>query len=354
MTEGDSLTRRSIIKRLGVGTAAISVTSLSGCSSSCKDGCGPKPDPRPGVGVFLGDDTKLEQWENWFGQPLDYYSVALFNNSWEDYEVDNWPLEIDIGKVAQKYQLIVTFNMHPSKEDLTAVATGQFNQQYRELAEDLVANQLSDAWLRFGSEFNGKWSRATAVGRPDLFVEAWKQIVMSMRSLDDASFNFIWAPNIWRYHMNPVRAYPGDEWVDAIGLTVYDKGKCYSLPDECNRACIRERRNKTWELIMNGRDAGFGLEFWAQFARNHDTPLVFPEYGPVARNAPNPGGGDNPIFFENFYQWMQSNKDIIGWHNLWAWTRGPHFVGPKELKGKSNYSALPEASETFRRLFGGD
>lgn len=312
------------------------------------------PDQTPGVGVFLGEDTKLDEWEEWFGRPLDYYSVGLFNGSWEDYAVNNWPLEIELSSVAQKYQLVVTFTMFPTEERLEEVAAGQFNRRYRDLATDLVANQLSDAYLRFGSEFNGRWADVTAVGRPDLFVEAWKEIVASMRAVDEASFNFVWAPNIWRYHMDPVRAYPGDKWVDAVGLTVYDKGQYYPFPDDCNRTCVRERRCKMWDVIVNGRDAGFGLDFWAQFARDHDKPLVFPEYGPVARNAPNPGGGDNPLFFKGFYRWMQSNRDVVGWHIPWAWTAGPHFVGPEELKHKSVYPALPDASATFRRLFGGD
>jgi len=385
MTGEERRTRRWVLERLGVGSAAVGLASLSGCSSFREESRGSKrrdgypggesategpdrdpdraptseggsqtPSAGPGVGVYLGDDTKLDQWEEWFRRPLDYYSIALFNENWEDYVVDNWPVEVDLESIAKKYRVIVTFKMFPRGERLRSVAAGRFNTRYRALAADLVANQLSDAYLRFGSEFNGRWATATAVGRPDLFVKAWKQVVTSMRSVDGAAFDFVWAPNVWRYHMNPVRAYPGDGWVDAVGLTVYDKGQYYPFPENCNRKCVQERRRRTWENIVNGRQAGFGLDFWANFARGHDKPLVFPEYGPVARNAPNPGGGDNPMFFDNFYRWMQSNRDVVDWHTPWAWTAGPHFVGPPELKHESAYPALPRASEAFRRLFGGE
>jgi len=309
-------------------------------------------DTSPGVGVYLGNDQTLTEWENWFGRSVDYYSFTLFRDSWADYRIENWPLEIDIQSIVSDRQPIVTFSMFPKGADLVQVAAGEFTEKYRQLAVDMIDNGLSDAHLRFGAEFNGNWSPGTAVSRPELFVDAWKEIVSTMRSVSKSAFNFVWAPDIYRRQLDPLKAYPGDEWVNEVGLTFYDKGACYPYPDQCHGDCLRRHRSCTWKQLLEGRGANFGLNFWAEFAREHGKPLVFPEYGVMARDWPTPGGGDNPRFFRNFNRWMTENEDVVGWHNTWSFTNGPSYVGPAREHESTEYPHFPDSSETFRQLFG--
>jgi len=362
-----STDRRTFLSRLAAGCAGAAASSaLAGCGTlggktelpegaETREGTQrseTRRDQSPGVGIYLGNDRTLNAWENWFGRTVDYYSIALFRNSWEDYRVENWPLKIDLQSVFADRHPVITFSMFPDGAELEQVAAGEFAEKYRRLARELVDNGLSDAHLRFGAEFNGNWSPGTAVSRPELFVEAWKQVVRPMRSVSGAAFTFVWAPDIWKRQLAAPKAYPGDEWVDEVGLTFYDKGDCYPYPEQCDDGCRRRHRECTWERLLEGRDANFGLNFWADFAREHGKTLVFPEYGVMARNWSTPGGGDNPQFFRNFDSWMTENEDVVGWHNTWSWTSGPSYVGPARGHTSTEYPLFRDASATFRRLFG--
>lgn len=368
-------TRRALLRQVGGAVAVAGSGALAGCSEADDTGShrissvtprtdrqtaeptatGTRtPDPTPGVGVYLGDERLLEPWEEWFGRTVDYYSIALFHETWDDYRPVNWPLERPLETVLDGRQLVVSFEMYPDETTMEAVAAGDHDGRYRSFALDLVEAGLGDAHLRFGWEFNGRWAEDGAVGRPSLYVDAWRRVVRSMRSIPGGNFRFVWAPDIWRRQLNPPRAYPGDRWVDAVGLTMYDKGDYYPFPEGCDERCVHRRREKTWDDLVSGRESHFGLDFWASFARRHGKPLVFPEYGPTVRDGRLAGGGDNPAFFRWFAQWLSRNDDVVAWHNLWSWNRGPHFVGPSELKGESEYPALPEASAAFRRLFGSE
>jgi hypothetical protein len=362
--------RRAVLRTLGGALSVSGVAALAGCSQRRDRGeersprvassptktetttPSPTPEPDVGVGVYLGSETVLEPWEAWFGRTVDLYSVALFHETWEDYRVENWPLEMPLERLRDGRRLVVSFEMYPDDVDMSGVAAGQYDERYRTLALDLVEAGLSDAYLRFGWEFNGRWADDGAVGRPEQYIEAWKQVVGAMRSPPGAAFEFVWAPDIWRRQLNPPRAYPGDHWVDAVGLTMYDKGDYYPFPPDCDDACVRRRREETWEDLVEGRESHFGLDFWSSFARRHDKELVFPEYGVTARDGRVAGGGDNPLFFEWFADWLSRNDDVVGWHNLWSWVRGPHYVGPADLKDESEFPAHPKASAAFRRLFG--
>ncbi|MFC7026576.1 glycosyl hydrolase [Halomicroarcula sp. GCM10025710] len=127
----------------------------------------------------------------------------------------------------------------------------------------MVDHGIGDAHIRFGWEFNGRWAADGAVGRPEIYTAAWRNVVSAMRGVDGAEFSFIWAPNIWRKQMAPTDAYPGDEWVTEIGLTMYDKGDYYPYPEQCDSNCVAERRRQTWQDILEGRQTYYGLNYWA-------------------------------------------------------------------------------------------
>jgi len=308
-------------------------------------------DDEPKVGVYLGNEEALRPWESWFGRPVDYYSFDVPTSGWDMYLVDNMPFETPIEPIASDREIAVTVKMFPPNETtLNAVAAGDHTNQHRDFARSLINHGMADATVRIGHEMNGRWSFDGAVGRPRTFVQAWRQFVEAMNAADGAAFDYVWSPHIGRVHMNPRDAYPGDEWVDQIGLTVYDKYQQY-YPSECEGSCVRELREENWNRLVNQE---FGLDDWAEFAREHGKPLAFPEYGVVARSWNGVGGGDNPLFFERFAEWIGTNEDLVAWHNAWCFVAGPHFVGPSRLHVSGEYQPLPSASQTFKRLFSGE
>lgn len=373
--------RRSVLRKIGLGAAAV-VTVGAGAHalvspsreaeepSPSSTAATPSPTPqstpsptadrevtprgfldRIGTGVYLGDESALAGWENWFGRTVDYYSMTVPRERWEDYRVANMPLEVPLGDIVDERRLTVTFSMFPPEQtDMEAVAAGEHSDRYRRLGRDFVELGATHAFFRFGGEMNGDWGPDTAVGRPDLYVRAWREIAETLGSVDGAEFECVWAPNIGRRDMPPLRAYPGDEYVDQIGLTVYDAGgQYYPFPQNCDSDCVLERRRSNWQRLVTQE---YGLEDWATFARERDKPLVFPEYGITAQSSGLVGGGDNPHFFRWFDEWMRENDDVVEWHSPWAWIGGPHYIGPERLFATDEYPPHPEASRTFKRLYG--
>jgi len=353
--------RRTFLRRAAAG-AATGVGLLSGCMApSSPGGSGEQPaieadtpgtevPEGPKVGVYLGNEAALQPWESWFGRPVDYYSFDVPTSGWDMYLVDNMPFETPIEPIASEREIAVTVKMFPPDETtLNAVAAGDHTDRHRAFARSLIDHGMADATVRIGHEMNGQWSFDGAVGRPERFVQAWRQVVAAMNAAGGAAFDYVWSPHIGRIDMNPRDAYPGDEWVDQIGLTVYDRYQQY-YPSECDGSCVRELREENWNRLVNQE---FGLEDWAEFAREHDKPLAFPEYGVVARSWNGVGGGDNPMFFERFAEWIETNEDLVAWHNPWCFVAGPHFVGPNRLHVSEEYQPHPDASQTFRALFGG-
>lgn len=353
--------RRAFLKRTAAG-AVTGVGLLSGCLGPISSDKSEKQSPPesnttestdsdPKVGVYLGDESALEPWESWFGRSVDYYSFNVPTSGWDKYVVDNMPFERPIEPIASERDIAVTMKMFPPSETtLDAVAAGDHTERHRELAQSLIDHGMSDATVRIGHEMNGRWSPDGAVDRPDVFVRAWRQVVSAMDAVDGAAFDYVWAPHIGRIHMDPTDAYPGDGWVDQIGLTMYDKSQQY-YPSDCGDSCVRKLRQENWDRFVNQE---FGLSYWAEFARDHEKSLAFPEYGIASRNWNDVGGGDNPMFFERFADWIGMNDDVVAWHNVWCFVAGPHFVGPSKLRVSERYEPLPDASGTFRTLFSGE
>lgn len=343
MTERCSTDRRRFLR--GVATGIVGGTSLlAGCETIASEYTG-----GAGVGVYLGNEAALPEWEEWFGRTVDYYSFNVPISGWEKYQIPNMPFERPIESIAADRDIAVTVKMFPPSETtMAAVANGDHAQQHRQFASSLINHGMASATVRLGHEMNGRWSPDTAVNRPEMFIRAWKQIVAAMDQHDDAAFSYMWPPHIGRQHMDPVTAYPGDEWVDEIGLTMYDQSGQY-FPESCDDDCVSRLRRENWERLVNDE---FGLNFWVDFAKKHGKPLSFPEYGVVNRSWNNSGGGDNAKFFDWFKQWVSRNRDIVGWHNVWCFVAGPHYVGPQSLHSDDQYSPHPDAAASFKSNFG--
>lgn len=83
--------------------------------------------------------------------------------------------------------------------------------------------------LRILHEFNGDWypwSIAQNDRNPDLYIRAYRHIRNIFRNLGVDNVQFVWCPNSmstpqehWNYIMD---AYPGDEYVDFVGLDVFN------------------------------------------------------------------------------------------------------------------------------------
>jgi hypothetical protein len=229
-------------------------------------------------------------------------------------------------------QLVVSVPMWPATGgSLADASVGKYNDHYAELAKALVGDGRADSIIRLGWEFNTPYFRWQVKTPADAaqYAEAWRQAVRSMRSVAGQKFTFVWNPNLSNTGVDPSLAYPGDGYVDDIGLDVYDR----SLnPGETDA--------QRWDDIVNQR---VGLAWQAQFASAHHKPIAFPEWGLVHDPGSPTAGGDDPGFIQQMHDWFaHHNTAFEDYFDVAA--QGEQFA--------INGGDFPKAEVVYRRLFG--
>lgn len=108
---------------------------------------------------------------------------------------------------------------------LDDINQGRYDEFFRDWART-AANDKRPVLLRFGFEFNGDWF--TWSGDPKGYVEAWRRAHRIFREERAHHVQWVWAPNVTNCPDVPEndmhRYYPGDAYVDWIGLDGYNFG----------------------------------------------------------------------------------------------------------------------------------
>jgi hypothetical protein len=236
---------------------------------------------------------------------------------------------------------------------LTAGARGDYNAHFRKLAENLVKYGLADSILRLGWEWNGGWYAWRARDDPKSFAGYWREIVKTMRVVPGTEkLRYCWNPTIgWIGH--PVEdAWPGDEFVDYVGLDVYDQSylkDTYPWPTNATPAEITVRQHKVWEqVILHGEK---GLAYWKKFSDQHGKPLAIPEWG-VHNPKDKHGGGDNPYFIEQMHKFINNPANRVYFHCYFDVQAGDghHQLSPGIHGNETN--EFPRSAAKFKELFG--
>ena len=197
------------------------------------------------------------------------------------------------------YRLVLGVPMMPSDHgstqgSLAGGAAGVHDAQFRTLAETLVGYGEGDAILRPGWEFNASWypwavSDTTSAAH---YAAYFRRIVTTMRSVPGAAFKFVWNPTPGTSPVDLSLAYPGDAYVDYVGLDVYDQ---------------------VWDVAQDPTDAwnsylteDNGLRWLSSFAAQHHRPLAVPEWG-LAIRSDGHGLGDDPAFVAHMSDWLATH-----------------------------------------------
>lgn len=235
-------------------------------------------------------------------------------------------------------------------------AAGAYNQHFRDLAANLVQHRLGDTILRPGWEFNGNWYPWGAKGKTAAFAEYWRQIVKTMRAVPGAEgLKFCWNPTLGDQQFPADEAWPGEEFVDYVGVDVYDEtwtADTYPWPADATAAEIERRQKKAWEdwIVRSPR----GLAFWTKFAKDHKKPLAIPEWGLVWSDHQH-GGLDNPYFIERMHAFLTDPANGVAFHCYFDIneTDHGHQLSPGvEGTGKEEGTRFPKSARRFRELFG--
>ena len=232
--------------------------------------------------IYVALGAKLRQVEEATG--ITYNCVETFSNednTWSDW-ISPWVIQKEFGYRAwlaaspTRRQIILTINVVPSNvaKDpgwTAACAAGNYNTYARELARNLVGTGFEYSIIRLGAEMNGTWnagSLGTTVTQWHQWAHCFAQEVQAMRSVRGTHFLFDWNINANYRNIPLADFYPGNAYVDIIGIDAYDMGAAnIPLPAISNPA--------RWADLA-AQPAG--LDEVEAFAAAHGKPLSFPEW----------------------------------------------------------------------------
>lgn len=255
--------------------------------------------------------------QNWFGAEITTVQVHMGPASWDDW------FRVDLTQERYKNQavdIMWSVPLVPKGADLASAAAGLYNDKYLKLAEQLMAayGDKDQIYVRLGWEFNGDWNSSSAIGQPENYVAAFRQFVDIFRSISD-KFVFEWTPNIGDVGMNPETAYPGDKYVDVVGIDFYyDSRWDSSNPYAAFNYFVSEP---------------YGLAWQQSFAAKHGKPTAIGEWGLDY---------DSPEFVQLVAKWVKDHGML--YQNYW----NTNSAFPGSLIDGSH----PKAAEAFRLAFG--
>jgi hypothetical protein len=287
--------------------------------------------PESSLGFYLGPGcngtARVPKTEAWLGKRpvrgLDFFS----NVSWTE-------MIAAAGRSSRCWKatgLAMTFSVPMLPKDgvstLEEGASGAYNQHFVKVAQTLVQNGYPDAVVRIGWEFNHSWFPWRAGKNPQAWKEYWRQIVTAMRSVPGARFQFDWCPAWGKGEVLAEEVYPGDEYVDIIGLDIYNVS--WTPRDHLSR----------WDLK---RTYVNGLQWHRNFAASRGKPVSFPEWA-TGKRPDGRGGGDDPYFMQQMTQWLRDSN--LAYHNYWDYDA-------KDFAGTLSNRSMPNSEAEFLKVFG--
>ncbi|TCQ03036.1 pre-peptidase C-terminal domain-containing protein [Sphingomonas sp. PP-CC-3A-396] len=274
------------------------------------------------TGIFYGNDVKdLKQAENWLGGNVGIIAAQTGRANWSDWMGSiGWAAGLIKDVDAQVRWSIPLFVNGGS---LAAGAAHAYDNYYVQAAKTLLAQygDQAEIIIRTGEEFNGDWMPWAAGGKEANYVKNFQNFVDAFRSVSD-KFKFEWNVNMGSTNANVVKAYPGDKYVDYIGMDFYwDAKQSWSIKDPV----------QAFNYMKNTTN---GLKWLEDFAAAHGKQTAYSEWG-VNSSAASP-------FIALVKQWFDTHDPAYAIY----WDSNADFAG------KLSDGVLGAASDTFRALFG--
>jgi hypothetical protein len=280
----------------GIAAAGLTLTTVFAWGASAQI------HPRWDSGVYLPNATpaSVAAFGAWRGAPVDVATVWPDRSTWNDFIDPAWLYQIWKGSA-----VTVAFGEPMLPEGVAGVsiracAAGSYDSYWRQFGTNISAYGLGNSIIRLGWEFNGNWY-IWAASNPAQWVQCWQQIVTSARAT---------APGLqWDWNVNrgpsagladPTLAYPGNAYVNTIGVDSYD-----IWPPATTSG--------GWNQQLNGTQ---GLMYWLSFAKANGKQFAVPEWGNIIPGTTAPGtnaGGDDPAYVNDMLGFFQAHSAVLAW-----------------------------------------
>lgn len=306
-------------------------TSLCFCTrNSASPQFGPGKEDPPIDAFYWGffDDS---------GTPMSFYdgfgkkpSMAMMFDGWTADGKKDFPIAFCNNAAAGGYVPHVTWE---PVMGLTELTSGKYDTHIQKYGEAIAAFG-KPVILRFAHEFNGDWYPWSIledkVVPTATYVDAFRYVNKKIKEAGGTNAYWVWAPNVVNGAKNPQRLedyYPGDNYVDMIGMDGYNFGK-----------------SQSWSRWQSFSEVFEDLYTWTQ--KNHpDKPVFISEMGTSST------GGDKAAWIKDMFVQLAQNfpkiKAIV-WFNInketdWRFTETPNSINAFK-DGLNNQRVLTDAN----------
>jgi hypothetical protein len=316
---------RGGLRAVGVAIALLVVVP-SGCAMTSRDGASSSSGAMTlsGLPWLSGsNDPRLGEFR---GRPLDVMTTWVNDGTWRGTEVV-WVLqEGSLDDFRGKLSVAVPM-LSNSNDSLAACAAGAYDSHFVALGNTLRRHNRDDAFVRLGWEANND-PASQADGYPAAWIRCFRREVTALRSADP-SVRIEWNMNKGGRIAGHL-LYPGDAYVDVIGVDFFDMWPVYDNADD-------------WDLdYYRTHDGGpRGLGTWLAFAKAHGKLLSVPEWG--VNNGGGDDGFDNPYYIQEMFDFFKVNARFIAYESYFN-SQCPNFC--LGAPGRN-----PEASAKYRELW---
>ena len=324
-----------------VSTCILMVASvLVGAQASAQSA--PRPDPAA-LGMYVGFDRgdRFAQFERELGTPIRYVvtmadsrsASAMLSSVWGQFT----KREAYLPKVSDRVNVVLSLPLafgpggmgmtaagqNTIRQNLQATAAGSLDGEFRLAARYLKDAGYGDAIIRLGHEFDGDWAPYSARNNNAAYIAAFQHVHDVLKS-ESAAFRFEWTSMDAHFVQYGPPAYPGNEYVDIIGLDMYWREA---------KAISDAQWNNQMKSVLIAHQA---------FAKSKGKPVSYPEWGRSL--------ADFTRFIDLMHGWFSSlpttGPGALLYHSYF---NEPGYVGSYD---PYNLDLLPNVKRRYIELFG--
>ena len=252
---------------------------------------------------------RLQQIE----QMMDYsFPVTLlYNNFSLPFKTEQMNTAKEMGKVVE-YTLYTTDIIMGEETDITlSILEGKYDEYLDNLAK--AFNEYDYPVLfRPNNEMNGEWVWYSShlVGKDtDLFIDCWRYIYDKFQEHGVDNLIWVWNPNEKSFpnfsYNNYLCYYPGNKYVDVVGLTAYNTGNYY--------------RGEIWRSFSEAYD-----HFYYDYIERFTHPMMITEFSCAS------AGGNKAKWHEDMLNAIENYHRIklaVLWNGQdYDWSSGERVV----------------------------
>ena len=219
-------------------------------------------------------------------------------------------------------------------------AGGAFDGYFRAFARSMAHAGLGELIVRPGWEANGDWFPWAIGDKVEAYKGCFRHVATLFRNLVPG-VKIEWAMDKHGRLQPAIQAYPGDAYVDYVGVSYYDR-----YPPN--------RTEAEWNAQVNNTLAGspYGIGAWLQFARAHGKRLAVSEWG-ISKGYASyefnriDVGTDNALFISRMFWFFRAHRADIAYETYFN-CDGENPAYYKLQPPDQN----PRAAKRYRQLWG--